>query len=145
MFGRRDRCLLVLSQLAGVPYKHLATLTAGDVTVADGTATITTPAMTWTLRPADDGLLCGPCAITRWLRILNLVVSRPTNRDIAQALRKAKPGISGADLVEEGRRDTCLPPRWHGGDQCPFELSWRSGVWTAEPSSGMLFRSTEGD
>ena len=40
MFGRRDRCLLVLSQLAGVPYKHLATLTAGDVTIADGTATI---------------------------------------------------------------------------------------------------------
>ena len=24
MFGRRDRCLLVLSQLAGVPYTHLA-------------------------------------------------------------------------------------------------------------------------
>ena len=24
MFGRRDRCLLVLSQLAGVPYQHLA-------------------------------------------------------------------------------------------------------------------------
>ena len=41
MFGRRDRCLLVLSQLAGVPYKHLATLTVGDITVADGTATIT--------------------------------------------------------------------------------------------------------
>ena len=28
MFGRRDRCLVVLSELAGVPYKHLATLTA---------------------------------------------------------------------------------------------------------------------
>src|SRR5664280_1440330 len=27
MFGRRDRCLLVLSQLAGVPYRHLATMT----------------------------------------------------------------------------------------------------------------------
>jgi hypothetical protein len=26
MFGRRDRCLLVLSQIAGVPYKHLAML-----------------------------------------------------------------------------------------------------------------------
>src|SRR6476661_8016773 len=34
IFGRRDRCLLVLSQLGGVPYKHLAMLTAGDVTVA---------------------------------------------------------------------------------------------------------------
>jgi len=66
MFGRRDRCLLVLSQLAGVPYRHLAKLTAGDVAVADGTATITTQALTWTLRPADgctrraDELGCGP-------------------------------------------------------------------------------------
>ena len=34
MFGRRDRALLVLSQLAGVPYKHLATLTAGDLHLA---------------------------------------------------------------------------------------------------------------
>ena len=110
MFGRRDRCLLVLSQLAGVPYQHLATLTAGDVTVADGTATITTPALTWTLRPADDGLLCGPCAVTRWLRILNLVVTRPSNRDIAQALKKAKPATSGSPHLcrstrGSGRRD----------------------------------------
>ena len=96
MFGRRDRCLLVLSQLAGVPYRHLATLTAGDVTMVDGTAMITARAVTWTLRPADDGLLCGPCAVTRWLRILNLVVTRPSSRDVGQALKKAKPGNSGA-------------------------------------------------
>lgn len=31
MFGRRDRCLFVLSQLAGIPYRHLATLTVGDI------------------------------------------------------------------------------------------------------------------
>ena len=49
MFGRRDRCLLVLSQLAGVPYKHLATLTAGDITVVDGITTVTGPASTWTI------------------------------------------------------------------------------------------------
>ena len=96
IFGRRDRCLLVLSQLAGVPYKHLATLTAGDIAISDGTATITTQALTWTLRPAADGLLCGPCAVTRWLRILDLVVTRPSNRDIAQALKNAQPGSSGA-------------------------------------------------
>ena len=52
MFGRRDRCLLVLSQLAGVPYRHLATVTAGDVTLVDGIATIRTPAGEWTfVRP----------------------------------------------------------------------------------------------
>ena len=39
LFGRRDRCLLVLSQLARIPHRHLAHLTAGDVTVADGVAT----------------------------------------------------------------------------------------------------------
>jgi hypothetical protein len=77
-------------------YNHLARLTAGDVTVVDGTATITTPAVAWTLRPADDGLLCGPCAVARWFRILNLVVTRPSNRDIAQALKKAKPGTTGS-------------------------------------------------
>ena len=96
MFGRRDRCLLVLSQLAGVPYRHLATLTAGDVTMVDGTAMITARAVTWTLRPADDGLLCGPCAVTRWLRILDLVVTRPSSRDIAEALKKARPWSSGS-------------------------------------------------
>src|SRR6478736_4702206 len=52
MFGRRDRCLLVLSQLAGVPYKHLATLTAGDVTVIEGVATVTGAAAVWAVRPA---------------------------------------------------------------------------------------------
>ena len=40
MLGRRDRCLLVLSQLAGVPYRHLATLTPGDIHLSDGVATI---------------------------------------------------------------------------------------------------------
>ena len=44
MFGRRDRCLVVLAQLAGVPYRHLARLTAGDIYISDGVATIRSPA-----------------------------------------------------------------------------------------------------
>ena len=40
MFGRRDRCLLVLSQVAGVPYQELAELTVGMVSVAGGAARI---------------------------------------------------------------------------------------------------------
>ena len=80
MFGRRDRALLVLSQLAGVPYQHLARLTAGDVTVGRRTCTIASPAGKWTLRPADDGLLCGPSAVVRWLKILDLAVTKPSTR-----------------------------------------------------------------
>ncbi|HEY4991492.1 MAG TPA: hypothetical protein VII33_05345 [Nakamurella sp.] len=92
MFGRRDRCLLVLSQLAGVPYQHLARLTVGDVGIADGQATIRTPAGEWTLRPADDGpLLCGPCAVTRWVRVLDVVLTRHSNRALTDVLRTADP------------------------------------------------------
>ena len=65
MFGRRDRCLLVLSQLAGVPYQHLAALTAGDISIADGLATIRSSAGEWTLRPANEAILCGACAVVR--------------------------------------------------------------------------------
>ena len=80
MFGRRDRCLLVLSQLAGVPYRHLATLTTSAVEITDGTAIITSPAGTWSIRPADDSpLLCGSCAITRWLRVLDVVMTNPSS------------------------------------------------------------------
>jgi len=88
MFGRRDRCLLVLSQLAGVPYRHIAALTAGNIFVADGVTTIRSPAGEWTLHPADDVLLCGPCAIVRWLKILDLAVTQLSTRTIAGALKK---------------------------------------------------------
>jgi hypothetical protein len=64
MFGRRDRCLLVLSQLAGVPYQVLAMLTAGDGSFVGGMATINSAAGAWTLCPASGGaLLGGPCAM----------------------------------------------------------------------------------
>src|SRR5664279_5222971 len=88
IFGRRDRCLLVLSQLAGVPYKYIAVLTAGDISIADGVATVRSAAGEWTLRPADDAVLCGPCAVVRWLKILNLAVTHLSTRTIAEALKK---------------------------------------------------------
>ena len=34
--GRRDRAVHVLSQIAGMSDEHIATLTAGDVVIADG-------------------------------------------------------------------------------------------------------------
>jgi hypothetical protein len=91
MFGRRDRCLLVLSQVAGVPYKKLATLTVGDITLIEGTATIRSTAEAWELRPAENPLLCGPCAVTRWLRALDLEVTAVSPRVLARSIRKAAP------------------------------------------------------
>jgi hypothetical protein len=90
MFGRRDRCLLVLSQLAGVPYRHLAALTVGEITLAGGVATISTVAGTWSMPPADDPVVCGPCAVARWLRVLNLAATKYVTGVISRALDEAE-------------------------------------------------------
>ena len=57
------------SQQWGIPYKHLAELTAGMVTVAGGAASAAGAAVAGaggaTLTATDSPVLCGPCAITR--------------------------------------------------------------------------------
>ena len=70
--GRRDRALLVLTQMARLPQEEIAKLTAADVVIADGIATITAPTGVIRLAASGDGLICGPCALARWLHVLNL-------------------------------------------------------------------------
>jgi hypothetical protein len=89
--GRRDRALLVLSHMAGLSYDNIATLTVGDITVSDGVATIRTPGGTTTLRQAEDGLLCGPCALARWLHALDLTTLYPNGLVIAAVIARAVP------------------------------------------------------
>ena len=72
-----------------MPYQHLATLTAGDVHIEEGVATIRSPAGEWTIGADSDVVLCGSCAVTRWLKILDLAVTKPSTKTIARALKKA--------------------------------------------------------
>ncbi len=89
--GRRDRALLVLSQMAGLSYANIAELTVGNVTISGGLATIRTPGGTTTLRMTDDDLICGPCALARWLRALDMTAVYPTGRVIAAVIARAAP------------------------------------------------------
>src|SRR6478672_13551090 len=100
--GRRDRALLVLSQMAGLSYDNIATLTVGDVTVSEGTATIRTPGGTTILRQADDGLLCGPCALARWLHALDMTMLYPNGRVIAAVIARAVPLTADSPHLCEG-------------------------------------------
>jgi len=92
-FGRRDRALLVLAR-AGVPYRRIAALTAGDVTLIDGVATIAATGPV-TLHPDEDPVLCGPCVLVRWLRALHLALTSPATRTLAGAIDRA-PAVDGS-------------------------------------------------
>jgi hypothetical protein len=100
LFGRRDRCLLVLSQLARVPHRHLAGLVAGDITVANGAATVTVGDQTRAVVAVDDPVLCGPCAIARWLRAHQVIVDPGSaTRTIARLLDKAAEPTSNSPHI----------------------------------------------
>jgi len=43
-----------------------------------------------TVEAATDPVLCGPCTLVRWRRILNTAVTRHTTRAVADFLKKAK-------------------------------------------------------
>jgi len=105
MFGRRDRCLLVLSQVAGVPYKHLATLAAGDVSLVDGTAAVTGPGGRWTVAPDDDPVVCGCCAVVRWLRVIDLAVTKINTSVVAAAVDKAHAVTGGSPHLCQSSRE----------------------------------------
>ncbi len=91
-FGRRDRALLVVAW-AGVPYQRIAALTAGDVALIDGVATVAATGPV-TLHPDVDPVVCGPCALVRWLRALHLAVTKLSTRTLAGAIDRA-PAVDG--------------------------------------------------
>jgi len=76
LFGRRDRALLTLAAHTTIPYRQLPRLTVGQLYVAGGVATITdhngTPHVV--VEAAADPVLCGPCTLVRWRRVLDTEV-----------------------------------------------------------------------
>ena len=120
--GRPPRPRHVLSQMAGMSDEHIATLTAGDVAIADGAATITAPAGTITLAASIDTLICGPCALARWLHLLDMTVNYPDRYVIDAVVARAPPLSAnsphlcrGACAVTDATRQMpLLPPidRW---------------------------------
>ncbi len=75
-FGRRDRALLVLAHVAGLSYRQIARLTVGDVTLTpDGAAQVGTAAGPMTIAAVGDPIVCGPCALVRWIEAMNLAVT----------------------------------------------------------------------
>jgi len=109
--GRRDRALLVLSQMAGLSFQAIAELVVADVEVADGVAVIRTPGGATTLRSAADGRICGPCALARWLHVLDLTAIYPNPGVVTAAIARAAPLTANSPHLCEGRTEVCEQTR----------------------------------
>jgi len=101
--GRRDRALLVLSEMAALSQEEIARLTAGDVVIADGAATITTSTGVVTLAASGDGLICGPCALARWLHVLNLTSVYSDRCVIDSVIARGAPLSANSPHLCDGR------------------------------------------
>ena len=75
LFGRRDRALVTLAASTTIPYRQLPRLTVAQLHIVDGTATVTdhlgTPHV---IEATEDPVLCGPCTLVRWRRVLDTEV-----------------------------------------------------------------------
>ena len=100
--GRRDRALLVLSHMAGLSFEAMAELMVGDVKVQGGVATIKTFGGTTTLRMNDDDMVCGPCALARWLHALDMSVVYPSRRVSVAVIARSAPLTSHSPHLCQG-------------------------------------------
>lgn len=100
--GRRDRALLVLSQIAGLSYRQIAELKAGDISISEGVATIRQIGSSTTVKHSDDDLICAPCALARWLHALELTVVYPDNCVVASVIARAMPLTANSPHLCQG-------------------------------------------
>ncbi len=88
LFGRRDRALLTLAAYTTIPYRQLPRLTVGQMQIGGGVATVTDRrGAEHVIESAVDPVLCGPCALVRWRRVLDAEV---TNRRVKKLLKDAE-------------------------------------------------------
>ncbi len=139
-FGRRDRALLALAE-TGWTYQRLAALATADITLDPATGTVRiAPAAgsdgdTTVLAPDAAPVLCRPCAMVRWLRVLEWADRPGGERRLAHALkaapeltdssphacRRTRPLVHRSDLP-------LLPPisQWGSLAVTPLSLTTRS-------------------
>ena len=88
LFGRRDRALLTLAAYTQIPYRQLPRLTVGQLQIGGGVATVTDRNGTEHVIESDpDPVLCGPCTLVRWRRVLDVEVRHKSVKDL---LKKAE-------------------------------------------------------
>ena len=127
LFGRRDRALLTLAAYTTIPYRQLPRLTVGQLSIADGVATVTDHhGADHVLETAADPVLCGPCALVRWRRVLD---TEATHKRLKTLFKDAEEVTSASHHpchapkpIDDRTLDAPLFPPINQWGQLPFPI-----------------------
>ncbi len=104
LFGRRDKALLTLAAWTDLPYRELTVMRVGQFQLVDGVAGVTdTSGEIHVIDAAADPVLCGPCALARWRRVVDAEVGGTSAKRMAQLLKDAH-------TVTPASRHVCRAP-----------------------------------
>ena len=102
LFGRRDRALLTLAAYTAIPYRQLPRLTVAQLQIGGGVATVTDHhGLTHVIESVADPVLCGPCTLVRWRRVLDTEV---LHKNVKTLLKKA-------EVVSADSHHSCQVPK----------------------------------
>ena len=112
LFSRRDRALLTLAAMTTVQDQQLAVMTAGQITIAEGRAVITDrDGHTVEVNADQDPQLCGPCALARWQRMVDVEVRPDKQAHLPTPLGRAEAFTAASFISAVSRnRSTPAPP-----------------------------------
>ncbi len=104
LFGRRDKALLVLAAATDLPYRELAVMAVGQLDIVDGAAGVTdTSGEIHVIEAVADAVLCGPCALARWRRVVDAEVTGTSAAGMRRLFKKAP-------VVTSESRHVCREP-----------------------------------
>ncbi len=127
LFGRRDRALLTLAAATTIPYRQLPRLTVGQLQIADGTTTVTDQhGVVHVIESTVDPVLCGPCALVRWRRVLD---TEAQHKSVKTLIKKAEAVTAAGHHrcrspkpIDPRTSDAVLFPPINQWGQMPFPL-----------------------
>lgn len=108
--GRRQRAELVLSAMAHLSPQQMAELAVGQIAVHDNVASITTATECLEVPNSEETLLCGPCALARWVHALDLAVVF-SERVVAATIARCAPLHADSPHLCEQPLDIAPPTR----------------------------------
>ena len=127
LFGRRDRALLTLAAYTAIPYRQLPRLTVGQLAISGGVATVIDQhGAEHVVEATADPVLCGPCTLVRWRRVLD---TEATFKSVKKLFKDAKAMTAASHHpcrspkpIDDKTLDAPLFPPINQWGQMPFPL-----------------------